>query len=88
MAKVVKKNIRPVKKVFASPFQIYWTKNNYYLLILGIAFIIIGFYLMSIGNWNSTVSLVVSPIVLVIGYLLIIPASIFYREKKEKVKEP
>lgn len=88
MAKAVKKNVRSVKKVFTSPFQIYWTKNNYYLLLLGVLLLIVGFYVMSIGNWNSTASLVLSPIILVIGYLLVVPASIFYRDKKEKVNKP
>jgi hypothetical protein len=69
------------KKVFTSPFNIYWKKNNYYLLFAGIGTIILGFYLMSIGPWNSFVSLVISPVVLVIGYTIILPASIFYRKK-------
>ena len=77
------------KKVFTSPFNIYWEKNNYYLLYAGIGIIILGFYLMSIGPWNSFTSLVISPIVLVIGYILVIPASIFYRKKNntEDIKE-
>ena len=76
-----KKQSHSSKKVFTSPFNIYWEKNNYYLLYAGIAIIILGFYLMSIGPWNSFTSLVVSPIVLVIGYIFVIPASIFYRRK-------
>ena len=77
------------KKVFTSPFNIYWEKNNYYLLYTGIGIIILGFYLMSIGPWNSFTSLVISPIVLVIGYIFVIPASIFYRKKNntEDIKE-
>ncbi len=68
----------------ASPFKIYWGKKNYYFLYLGIAILIIGFYLMSIGNWDSTVSLFVSPFVLMIGYLLIIPASILFKKKNKE----
>jgi|SRR3989304_5238831 len=84
--KVKKKNIRKTKKsnVFVSPFNIYWEKQNYYMLILGFAIIIIGFYLMSIGPWDSFPSLVISPILLVIGYVLIFPASILYRKKNKK----
>ena len=82
MAKAArKKQTHSTKKTFTSPFNIYWEKNNYYLLFAGIGIIILGFYLMSIGPWDSTVSLVVSPIVLVIGYLFVLPASIFYRKK-------
>lgn len=82
MAKAVKKkHVHTSKKVFASPFNIYWEKNNYYLLFAGIAIIVIGFYLMSVGPWNSFTSLVISPVILVIGYLFVLPASIFYRNK-------
>jgi membrane protein YdbS with pleckstrin-like domain len=85
MAKKVKrKNIRKSKKekVRVSPFGIYWERGNYLFLIMGFAVIIIGFYIMSIGQWDSVTSLVVSPILLVIGYVLIFPASIFYRKRK------
>ena len=84
-----KKQGHSSKKVFTSPFNIYWEKNNYYLLFAGIGIIILGFYLMSIGPWNSFTSLVISPIVLIIGYLFVIPASIFYRKrnKSEDQKE-
>ncbi len=74
MAKAIKKkNIRQSKKVFTSPFKIYWTRKNYLLLILGFVVLILGFYVMSIGEWNSTASLVFSPIILVIAYILIFP---------------
>ena len=83
MAKAVrKKQSHSSKKSFVSPFNIYWEKNNYYLLFAGIGIIILGFFLMSIGPWNSFTSLVISPIVLVIGYLFVLPGSIFYRKKE------
>jgi membrane protein YdbS with pleckstrin-like domain len=85
--KVIKKSFRKTKKTVtaASPFNIYWAKTNYYFLLLGFAVIILGFYFMSIGTWNSTTSLVVSPILLIIGYILVFPASILY--KKRTIKE-
>ena len=84
--KVIKKSFRKTKKTIApfSPFSIYWTKQNYYFLFLGFAVIILGFYFMSIGPWNSSTALVVSPILLIIGYLLIFPASIFYKKRTMK----
>lgn len=87
MAKKIKrKNIRKSKKekVRESPFGIYWERGNYLFLIIGFAVIIIGFYIMSIGQWDSVTSLVISPILLVIGYVLVFPASIFYRKRKQK----
>jgi uncharacterized membrane protein len=89
--KVTKKNIRKAKrqKVLTSPFSIYWKKQNYYLLALGFVVIIIGFYLMSVGKWDSAASLHISPIVLFLGFVIIFPAAILYRKKnrKEVIKE-
>jgi len=89
--KVVKKNIRNAKrqKVLTSPFSIYWKKQNYYLLALGFIVIIVGFYLMSVGSWDSFSSLQISPFVLVFGFVIIFPAAILYRkkDKKEDIKE-
>ncbi|MCH7723179.1 MAG: hypothetical protein IIA49_05450 [Bacteroidetes bacterium] len=84
--KVTKKSFRKTKKTAApvSPFSIYWSKQNYYLLFLGFAVIILGFYLMSIDPWDSFSSLVISPIFLMLGYILIFPASIFFRRKNKK----
>ena len=87
MAKKVKKNInRKNKKQVTpnSPFSIYWKKQNYIILFAGFIIILVGFYLMSIGPWNSSTALVVSPIVLVIGFVLVFPASIFYKAKNNK----
>jgi ATP/ADP translocase len=85
MAKKVKKRqVKQFKKVRVSPFNIYWEKKNYLFLALGIVVIIIGFYLMSVGAWNSFSSLVIAPILLVVGYVLIFPLSIFYRKKDKK----
>lgn len=95
MAKKVKrKNTRGQKKAErVSPFNIYWTKKNYTFLFIGMAVIVIGFYFMSLGPWNSFTSLVISPILLVIGYVIIFPVSILYKKKaedkkEEKVKQP
>lgn len=85
MAKKIKKrHSKQIKKSVASPFTIYWNKKNYQFLILGIIVIIVGFYVMSMGEWDSFTSLVVSPILLVVGYVLIFPLSIFYRKKDGK----
>lgn len=82
MAKAVKrKSLKPAKKTFVSPFNIYWDKTNYILLFAGILFVIVGFYVMSIGEWDSATSLVISPIILFIGYVIIFPLSILFRNK-------
>jgi len=82
--KIQRKKNRTQKKPIESPFNIYWEKQNYILLLAGFACILIGFYFLAQGSWDSTASLIVSPIFLFIGYILIFPASIFFRKKKEE----
>lgn len=82
----VKKNVRPVKKTYTSPFSIYWTKENYLLLLAGVVLLIAGYYVMSLGNWDNPVALTLSPILLVIGYLIVLPAAIFYGKRKNSDK--
>ncbi|MGB5287636.1 MAG: hypothetical protein WBQ32_04070 [Ignavibacteriaceae bacterium] len=82
--KIKKKAIRQMKKTFVSPFNIYWEKKNYYMLALGLLLTVIGFYFMTIGSWDSFSSLVISPIILFIAYVIIFPLSIFLRKKSEK----
>jgi membrane protein YdbS with pleckstrin-like domain len=87
MAKNVRrKQLKQTKKSATSPFNIYWQKQNYHLLLLGIVIIVIGFYFMTIGPWDSFSSLVISPILLFIGYVIIFPLSIFFRKRSEREK--
>jgi hypothetical protein len=81
MAKI--KKVSKQKSIPLSAFSIYWVKGNYYFLYSGIALLIVGYYLMSIGTWDNPVALIISPIVLIIGYFLIIPTAIFFRKKQE-----
>ena len=81
MAQKIKKKTTLTKKKLESPFNIYWDKKNYLFLFLGFALLIVGFYIMSIGSWDSFTSLVISPIILAIAYILIFPLSIFAKKK-------
>jgi len=86
--RIKKKTIRQTKKTSVSPFNIYWEKKNYYLLFLGVLVTIVGFYFLSMGTWNSFSSLIISPILLVLAYIIIFPLSIFLRKKSEKAQTP
>ncbi len=86
MAQKIKKKSVTAKKNLVSPFSIYWDKKNYIFLFLGFALLIIGYYVMSLGSWNSTESLILSPIILVIAYILIFPLSIFAKRKDDTNK--
>ena len=87
--KIKKKTIKQTKKSSVSPFNIYWEKKNYYLLALGLIVTVIGFYFMTVGPWDSFSSLVISPILLFVAYIIIFPLSIFLRKKavKEQTQE-
>lgn len=87
MTKVKKRATVKTSKKLPSPFNIYWEKNNYILLIVGIVVTIVGYYLMSIGPWNSNESLVYSPIILFIAYVIIFPLAIIFRKKKQQNSE-
>ena len=79
---VNKRNTRKPKKI-VSPFSVYWKKKNFIFLFIGLIVIIAGFAFMSIGSWDSSPSLFISPVVLLIGYLIILPVSVLFTGKNE-----
>lgn len=83
----VRKNIKPVKNAFISPFSIYWTKVNFIFLFAGILVISVGYYFMSLGKWDNPVALIFSPILLLVGYIILLPLSIFYKKKQTNTPE-
>jgi len=86
MAKRIQKKKKTKFLKGESPFKNYWTKENYYILFGGLALIIIGFFLMAQGPYDNPLSLSVSPVILVIAYIIVIPLSIMYRSKKQKAE--
>jgi hypothetical protein len=59
------------------------SKINYIIFAIGIIVIIAGYVCMASGETYSFRSLSAAPIILLIGYLVIVPLAILYR-KKEK----
>ena len=59
-----------------------FTRNNYIILGVGILFIVIGFVFLGFGD------ITISPILLVLGYCVVIPLGILFPKKKEKLEEP
>jgi hypothetical protein len=57
-------------------------KTNFIIIIVGICIIIIGYILMSENSVNGFLPTVVSPILLVLGYCVIIPYGILKKPKK------
>ncbi len=59
-----------------------FTIKNYLLFLAGIVTIIIGYFLMSIGPYDSVYSLTISPIVLLVGYIILLPMSVLMKFDK------
>ena len=79
------KNIRARGKHSGS--DVVYGKKNYQLFFAGLAFIILGYVLM----WNSEVysqqALTVSILLLIVGYIVLLPLAIMYREKEQQPEE-
>ena len=60
---------------------------NYILFGIGVALIIVGSLIMATGEVNSFQSLTLAPIMLFIGYIIVIPAALIYRGKSPEVEE-
>ncbi len=77
--KDVQKRVRKAAlRVEGLPF----TSLNYRIFALGIALIILGYVALAQPPAESFVSLTVAPILLVVGYCIIIPIAILYQGKK------
>ncbi len=81
MAKVQPTQKKPVRKKGKETVVVMPEKRNYVILLAGVLVLFIGYLLMWIGGVDDALSLVVSPIVLMIGYCVIIPVGIMYRKK-------
>lgn len=87
---MAKKVRRTVTKSRNTANNVEWNfplaKNNLYILVGGLAVIILGYlamatglgseYAMPEGEWNSPMAIVIGPMLLVFAYLVIIPFGI------------
>jgi hypothetical protein len=69
------------KKIVAE--QLPFTKTNYQILGAGLVVIVLGYFALSQSPWDGTMPLVVAPILLVLGYCVLIPFGILYRRKND-----
>ena len=83
MARIETKAVPKRKPILESlPFN----KTNYRILGLGLLSIVLGYIALAQPPWDGTMPLVVAPILLVLGYCVLIPLGILYRRKA--VSEP
>lgn len=83
MAKVVKsKKTKP-----ADIFHLTLTNKNYMILGVGILLIIIGYVFMSENSVDGFLPTVIAPILLVLGYIVVIPLGILYKDRSDLVEK-
>ena len=58
-------------------------KINYILFCAGILLVIFGYFFMTNGSVNSFQSLTLAPIMLFLGYIVVLPISLVYRDKEK-----
>ncbi len=61
-----------------------FSKTNYILFGTGVALIMVGYIIMGNGDVNSFQSLTLAPLILFIGYIVLIPSALIYRERTLK----
>lgn len=64
-----------------------FTKTNYLIFGVGLIVIILGYIIMAMGEVYSFQALTISPILLFIGYLVILPIALVYRGKNSRQKK-
>ena len=62
-------------------------KKNLYILGIGLGLLVIGYILMAQPPVNGFLSLTLSPIVLLIAYLIVIPIAIMYGRGKDGAED-
>lgn len=85
MAKVQSR--KPIKKKGFSVENELPQRVNYLILLIGIATILVGYLVMNAGDAVSPLSVTVAPIILVIGYCVIVPLGIIYRKKRPETEK-
>jgi hypothetical protein len=81
------RSTRPAKTGSAvRPFNMPFEQKNIMFILIGIGIITLGYILMGTSETMGFMALDVSPIVLLIGYLVVIPMGIMYGAHRKKVQ--
>lgn len=80
MAKVIKKKSQRQKGFGEGDIPL--SRKNYLIMGIGVAVIVAGYLAMLQGSVEGVLPLVVSPILLVVGYCVIVPLGILYRKRQ------
>lgn len=80
---MARKEIRDTNKRKPLVGVLPFTKINFQILSFGIILIILGYIALGQEPWDGTMPLVVAPILLVLGYCIVIPCGILYRKRQQ-----
>ena len=61
------------------------TRANVKIFLAGLIFIVLGYISLSIGDKNSIWSLTIGPVMLVIGYVVLLPLALAYKPKNKSL---
>ena len=90
---------QPIKASKAPKWEFPLNKKNFIILAIGICIIFIGYLLMATGissepavpngKWNNVFAVQIAPIVLVVGYCIVIPYGIlkFFGGNKDEAQQ-
>ena len=85
MVKIEKsKQVRKTKIEDVFPFG----RENYLILLTGVIVIVVGYLALSQKTVEGFLPLTAAPILLVLGYCVIIPVGIMYRKKSRGAEGP
>ncbi len=88
MAKAKQKTVASIKskrtKGEQSHLHFAMTSKNYMIMGVGILIIIVGYILMDANSVDGFLPTIIAPILLVVGYCIIIPIGILFKDNSEK----
>lgn len=92
MAKTKPQTVQSIKskrqKKEQSHLHFAMTSKNYMIIGLGIVLIIIGYFLMSENSVDGFLPTIVAPLLLIVGYCIVVPFGILYKDKGVTASEP
>lgn len=81
MSKQLVKDKQTVRKKSRKQDVLVLDAVNYRILAAGLAVIIAGYVALSATPWDNPIALTVAPVLLVLGYCVIVPIGIMYRKR-------
>ena len=61
--------------------------KNLKIFFIGLAVLVVGYFFLKQGPADSLASRTIAPVILIIGYCVIIPVAILYKERKKEKTE-